>query len=296
MDRLLSVEVFVRTVELGGLTAAAQELDMSPTMVSKHLRDIERRLAVRLFNRTTRRQSLTEAGSIYYAHCKELLEKAKEADDSVAALQSSPSGVLRIFSAVTIGVHVVTPLLSPYLESLPQVRVELALSDRSMDLVEEGFDAAITIGNLEDSRYVVRPLRPYRMAMGASPKYLAAHPAPLHPDELAVHNCLTFALWDRQDAWHLVGPDGEFQVPVRGNFRVNSGQALMESAVAGMGVVLQPEVLLQPAFDDGRLVRILPGYAPPARPVSLLYVADRRMTPKLRTFINYLVENLGLRA
>jgi len=132
------------------------------------------------------------------------------------------------------------------------------------------------------------------MAIAAAPAYLAAHALPLCPQDLTQHNCLSFAYWDRQDAWRLVGPGGDFDVPVRGNFRVNSGQALLQSALAGAGIVLQPEVLLLPSIESGQLVRILPGYAPPARPMSLLYLADRRMTPKLRTFINYITEQMPL--
>lgn len=293
MDRLASFEVFVSVVDRGGLTSAADAMDMSPSMVAKHLRDIESRLGVRLFNRTTRRQSLTDPGRVFYSHCKALLEHVKEAESDIKALLKEPQGQLRIFAPVTYGVYCLAPLISQYSAQFPTVQVDLALSDGDPLLLEDGFDAAIAIGRIEDSRYVVRELSPYTMALGASPSYLKAHGVPAHPNDLRTHNCLCFSHWDRQDSWHLIGPTGEYRIPVTGNIRVNNGAALVQAAMLGAGVVLQPEAIMRGALNSGCLIRVLPDYAPPSRPTSLLYLPDRRMTPKLRAFIDLLMADVG---
>jgi len=293
MDRFTGLEVFVRVVELGGLTAAADDRAMSPTMVAKHLRAIETRLGAKLFVRTTRRQSLTDAGRIYYAECRELLERLRAADESVSVLQSTVSGTLRIFAPVTFGSFGLTPRLAEYLARHPDLKVDLTLSDRPADLIDEGYDAAFSIGPEEDSRYVVRPLRPYVMAMGAAPAYLGTRGTPLRPTDLVSHNCLGFSYWARQDAWRLLGPNGEELAPILGNFRVNNGPALLQAALAGLGIVLQPEVLLSESFARGGLIRLLTEYAAPAREMSLLYVPQRRTTPKLRSFIDFTLAAFG---
>lgn len=287
MDRLRTAEVFVSVVEEGSIQAAARACDLSPTMVAKHLRTLEERLGVRLFTRTTRHQSLTEAGRAYYERARELLESWGEAEASVSSLRSEPRGTLRLASPVTFGVHALPPLLAAFRESCPEVNVDLVLSDRQPSLVEGGFDAAFVLDGAEELDYVARPLPPYRMALGASPSYLARRGTPMHPNDLSGHDCLTFAYFDHPDVWRLIGPDGEFRVPVQGPFRANNGQALLQAALADIGIVHQPEILLGAAFATGGLIRLLPDYAPPVRSMSLLYLPDRRMTLKLRRFIDF---------
>ena len=289
MDRLKSAEVFVRVVEKGSIAAAAEATDMS-AMVAKHLKAIEARLQVRLFNRTTRRQALTEAGQTYFVSCKRLLEQFEEAESGVAALRGHPTGTLRLFSQVTFGAHRLAPLLADFVARYPEVKVDLTLNDRFVDLIEGGYDAAILIGRIEDSPYVVRSLPPYKMAMGAAPSYLASQGTPMRPEELSRHNCLAFSHWDRTDAWHLIGPTGEHFVPVEGNLRINHGKALMQAAIAGTGIVLQPEIIMEDAFAAGQLVPVLPEYAPPSRPKSLIYHPDRYLTPKLKSFVTFFLE------
>ncbi len=290
MDRLRAAEVFVSVVEEGSIQAAARACELSPTMVAKHIRALEDRLGVRLFTRTTRQQSLTEPGRAYYERARELLESWSEAEASVSSLRSEPRGTLRLASPVTFGAHALPALLADFREIFPEVKIDLVLSDRQPSLVEGGFDAAFVLDGGEELDYVARPLPAYRMALGASPGYLARRGTPVHPLDLTGHDCLTFAYFDHPDAWRLIGPDGEFRVPVQGPFRANNGQALLQAALAGIGIVHQPEILLAASFASGGLIRLLPDYAPPARPMSLLYLPDRRMTLKLRRFVDFVTE------
>jgi DNA-binding transcriptional LysR family regulator len=291
MDRLATLEAFVAVVENGGFAAAARQLGVSATMAGKHISVLELHLGTRLLNRTTRRQSLTEAGSLYYDRCKKLLAQAAEADAAVQALRQFPRGLLRIAAPVTFGSERLAPALATYLERYREVAVELTLTDRAVDLVKDGYDAAIRVGPVEDSRLVACPLQDYPMLLCASPAYVARHGQPARPQDLSRHACLGFAHWDRRGAWRLSGPDGkDIVVKVHYRLTVNHGGALRKAALAGMGIVMQPEALLAADLEVGHLVRILPQFRPPTRPMTALYLSDRRGTPKLKTFIQFLRE------
>ncbi|MEP6494234.1 MAG: LysR family transcriptional regulator [bacterium] len=293
MDLLTSMATFVRVVERGSIAAAAKDLGLSATMVGKHLFALEARLGTQLLQRTTRRQSLTEAGAAYFERCKQLLAAVSDAEASVQSLRKAPRGVLRVASPVTFGVQRLAPALAAYLRQNREVGVELTLNDRATELVKDGHEAAIRIGKLPDSSLIARPLEPYRMLVCASPDYIARHGTPQVPEDLSRHNCLGHKYTDRRDRWRLIGPDGEHRVNVHGNFVVNDGAALRTAALAGMGVTMQPEVLLADDVAAGRLVAVLSAYTPPARPMYLVYLPDRRATPKLRSFIDFIVERFG---
>jgi len=293
MNLLSSMTTFVRVVELGSLAAAAKELGISATMVGKRLAALEERLGASLLRRTTRRQSLTEAGVAYYARCRHVLEGVADADASVQSLRKAPRGVLRIASPITFGVQRLAPVVAEYLRYYREVSIDLTLGERAPDLARDGLDAAIRIGKLPDARLIARPLRPYAMLVCASPEYVAQHGTPLVPDDLSRHNCLGYMYADRRGTWRLIGPDGEHRVDVHGNFTVNEGPALRAAALSGLGVIMQPEVLLADDVAAGRLVALLPGYEPPARPVHLVYLPDRRVTPKLRSFVDFIVARFG---
>lgn len=293
MDRLQSMDVFVRVAERGGFTPVARELGISATMVGKHIFFLEERLGTRLINRTTRRQSLTEAGATYLERCIQVLAAVAEAESGVMNLRRTARGVLRVSSPVTFGSQCLAPALADYLAQNPEVSVELTLNDRSVDLVEEGFEATIHIGKLEDSSLIAHPLRPYRSQLCASPAYLAQHGTPKKPADLATHNCLGFMYWDRRGWWRLIGKKGESLVRVRGNFTVNHGPALRAAALAGLGIVMQPDVLFADDLESGRLVRVLEGFHPPERPMNLLTLPDRHPTPRLRSFIDFMIGRFG---
>jgi DNA-binding transcriptional LysR family regulator len=290
MDRLLCMQVFVRVVDKGSFAAVAEEFRISPTMVGKHVMFLEQRLGARLLNRTTRRQSLTEVGGVYYERCKLVLAEAEAADASATALQLAPRGLLRVSAPITFGANALVAAVGDYLQRYPDVHVELSLNDRVVNLVDDGFDAAIRIGNLPDSSLVARPLAPYRMVACAAPAYLAAHGAPRSPDGLARHNCMGFMYSAAQKHWQFADRDGTSNVQINGNFRVNSGQALRTAALHGIGIIVQPEVLVADDLAAGTLVRILPEHALPAQDMHLVYPSSRNLTLKLKSFIEFIVE------
>ena len=293
MDKFVSMEVFIAVVEAGSLTAAAERFDLSSAMVGKHIRSLETRLGARLLTRTTRRQSLTEIGRQYYEQCRRIIVDVKAAESLAEAMTSAPRGVLKVTVPLTYGVEVFSPAMTDYLNAWPDVSLELDLSNRIVDLVEDGFDAAIRIGRLPESSLVARPLRPYRMRACASPAYLARKGTPATPADLAGHECLGFLHWGREGLWRLDG-DADTDCQLRaGRFRANNGQALKVAALRGFGLVLQPEALLAREIASGELVSVLEDYLPDGAPVHLIYPRDRQPTPKLTTFVDFVIERFG---
>jgi len=286
--------VFVRAVEAGSFAAAAEALGLSAPMVGKHVRFLEDRLGARLLARTTRRQSLTEVGRAFYERCRSVLAEAEAAEALAEDLRAVPRGRLRVNAPVTFGAHELMPMVAGYLRAHPEVSLELTLSDRIVDLVEEGYEAVIRIAPLPDSSLIARRLRPYRLVACAAPAYLAERGTPAQPEDLAAHECLGFAHWEPRDLWQFTDVEGrEHAIRVAGRASVNSGQALRSAALEGLGIILQPEGLLQDDIAAGRLVRVLPGYEAPSRPMHILFAPDRRPTPKLRSFIDAVVEAFG---
>ncbi|WGS51501.1 LysR family transcriptional regulator [Paraburkholderia sp. D15] len=293
MDKFVSMEIFVAVVEAGSLTAAAERFDISSAMVGKHIRSLETRLATRLLTRTTRRQSLTEIGRQYYEQCRRILADVKDAESLAEAMAAAPRGVLRVTAPLTYGVEVFSPAMTDYLTAWPDVVLELDLSNRLVDLVEEGFDAAVRIGHLADSSFVARPLKPYRMRACASPAYLARAGTPRTPADLAEHECLGFLHWGREGLWRMDGESAAENPSRAGRFRANNGQALKVAALRGFGLVLQPEALLAREIASGELVSVLEDYLSGGAPVHLVYPRDRRATPKLTTFIDFVIDRFG---
>jgi DNA-binding transcriptional LysR family regulator len=292
LDRLTSMAVFVRAADAGSFTAAAGSLGMSAQMVAKHVAALEHQLGGKLLARTTRRQSLTELGRTYHERCKLILAEVGAADALAAQVKSEPRGRLRISAPVTFGAYGLVPLLTRYLVARPLVEVDLVLTDRFVDLVEEGFEAAFRVGPLEDSGLIARNLTPYRLAAAASPAYLGERGVPTAPADLAAHDCLAYAYRSRNPdrRWQFQRDGRTHTVDVRCRFQANDGTALVSAAIEGAGVVLAAEDVLRDTLTSGRLVRVLPDYEPPARPLHLLYSPDRRQTPKLRSFIDAAAE------
>lgn len=292
MDRFTSIAVFAKAVELGSFQAAAEDMRMSPQFVGKHVRTLEQHLGVRLLNRTTRRQSLTEFGRAFYERAKTILAEMEAAENMAAETRSVPSGRLRINAPVSFGMHALAPRLPGYLQSHPQVSVELTLNNRPVDLVDEGYDAVFRIGELADSGLIARPLAPYRLVLCASPAYLAGRPPLQDPKDLASHECLGFSHTELRTHWTFDGPDGRVVVAVTSRLMVDHGEPLLWAALAGLGVLLQPLELVAEPLRQGRLVRLLPQYEAPPRPLHLVY-SDRRITPKLRSFLEFAAGAFG---
>jgi DNA-binding transcriptional LysR family regulator len=293
MDRLTSIEIFVRVAEAGSFAAVAEEVRLSTTMVANHVRMLEMRLGARLIERTTRRHHLTEIGAAYLERCRDLLASAEAADRVAESLRAVPQGTLRVTAPVSWGVHRLVPAIGAYMEQHPAVRVELSLNDRVVDLAEEGFDVGIRSGRVGDEGLVARPLAPSRLHAAASPAYLARRGTPLHPAELAGHELIAFAAWGPDHAWRFRRGAETAAVPVRGRLICNSGQALLTAALAGMGVVVQADVLLDAAIAEGRLVRLLPSWDLPVRAIHLVRRHEPRPSAKLRSFVDFLVGELG---
>ena len=292
MDLLDSMRVFVLAVEKGSLSAAAAACELSATMAGNHLRTLEQRLGMRLLNRTTRRQNLTAFGEDYYQRCKEILRLVAETDAQAQQMQLAPAGKLRITAPVTFGTEALMPALPDYLGRYPQVSIDVVLSDRVADLAEDGFEAAIRVGERPDAALVARPLMPYRLMICASPAYLARRGTPASPEQLSEHECLSFSP-SSMSHWRLSGAEGVCRVPVSGRLQVNHGQALRVAALNGMGIVLQPAILLEDDVREGRLVRLLPAHELPSRPMHVVYLQDRYRSPKLRSFVDFVAERFA---
>lgn len=295
MDRLTSMNVFVRTSELGSFAAAAEALRISPQMVAKHIARLETRLGTVLINRTTRRQHLTDIGRSYYERCKRVLAEAEAADAIALEMKATPSGVIRVNAPVTFGSSALAPFITQYLDKFPETQVELTLTDRMVDPVEEGYEVILRIGELSDGPMIASPLRPYRLIACASSEYLEQNGVPDTPASLAQHSCLVYGIWSPQDPCRWIfSKDGKtHEVRPAGRLRANDWRALLHAAVKGYGVTLGPEDVLNEEINAGRLVQILPDYTGPSRPMHVLTPAGLRQTVKIRCFINAIKEAFG---
>ncbi|MBX9401811.1 LysR family transcriptional regulator [Lysobacter sp. BMK333-48F3] len=295
MDKLRSMAVFVAVADTGSFAAAAEAENLSAVMVGKHIRQLEQHLGARLLQRDTRKQRLTEVGAAFLDDCRRILDQVRQAESVAERLRDErrPSGRLRVTAPLTLGGSAVAAVVAEYLQRYPEVSVELVLADRLSDLIAEAFDVAIRIGPLADSDHLTaRPLRPYRMIVCASPDYLRRHGTPTEPAQLAEHNCLHHLLWHRSAGWRFdaLGPE---PLQLRGNLAANHGEALRRAAVAGCGIVLQPEVLLADDLASGRLLPLLEDHLPRPRPVHLLYPRDRQPLPKLSRFVELVMQRMG---
>ncbi|MFI2869941.1 LysR substrate-binding domain-containing protein [Klebsiella aerogenes] len=293
MDKLRGMETFVAVVECGSFTGAAARLEMSAVMVGKYIALIEGQLGTRLLERNTRRQSLTDAGRVYFDEARRVLEQVANAERSVERLRLAPAGTLRVSAPVSFGASIIAPLTASFLQAWPEVRVELDLTNRMVDLVDEGIDLAIRIGDIQRTDLVAKYLAPYRMAICAAPDYLARHGTPQTPADLAGHQCLSHTVWTARNEWRLPGAAEEVRWKRDAVLRCNDGYALRMAAVAGAGLLLQPEVLLAEDLANGRLVRILQNYTPEPRPIHLLWRQDLRPLPKLTRFVEHLLKEVN---
>lgn len=293
MDKLRGMETFVAVVECGSFTGAATRLEMSAVMVGKYIALLEGQLGTRLLERNTRRQSLTDAGRVYFDEARRVLEQVANAERSVERLRLAPAGTLRVSAPVSFGASIIAPLTASFLQAWPEVRVELDLTNRMVDLVDEGIDLAIRIGDIQRTDLVAKYLAPYRMAICAAPDYLARHGTPQTPSDLAGHQCLSHTVWTARNEWRLPGAAEEVRWKRDAVLRCNDGYALRMAAVAGAGLLLQPEVLLAEDLANGRLVRILQNYTPEPRPIHLLWRQDLRPLPKLTRFVEHLLKEVN---
>jgi DNA-binding transcriptional LysR family regulator len=293
MDRLTSLTVFTRVIDSGGFAAAAQRLGTSSTMVSNHIQALENRLGVRLLNRTTRKMSLTDVGRAYYERCTQILADLEEADQAASALHGTPRGKLRVHCNTHI-VRFIAPLVTEFLESNPEVSIDLRTGERLADLVEEGFDLAIHSTPPTDSSLIVRRLGGGRRVVCCAPSYLESHTVPTCPADLADHNCLRYAFFEFGDEWHFIGPDGKpANVRVRGNLVTGSLELLRIAAYNGNGVLMAPCFFVRGDIQAGTLVPLMTDYRTVEFTVSAIYPHRRHLAAKVRSFIDLLAERFA---
>lgn len=294
MNDLSGIAVFAAVVEEGSFTKAGARLGVSKSAVSKQVTRLEERLGAQLMNRTTRRLSLTEVGQAFYERCRRIVAEAEEAELAVTRLQESPRGVLRISAPVSFGIEHLAGALPEFMARYPEVQIDIECADRTVDLVEEGFDMAVRIGRLKDSSLIAKRIAGARQAVVASPDYWAAHGMPAHPRELTEHVCLTYSYLQTAQNWQFRDPDGGdiISVPVRGPMHANNGHMLAEAAAAGHGVIFSPTFLCRRYLREGALVPALVEYErEPMGAVGIhaVYPPNRHLSAKVRAFIDFLV-------
>ncbi|HEX2825804.1 MAG TPA: LysR family transcriptional regulator [Burkholderiales bacterium] len=293
MQDLERMAIFARVVEDKSFSAAARNLDLSKSLVSKQVTQLEKSLGVRLLNRTTRALSVTDAGAVLYEHCSRIVEELEEARLAVGRLHAEPRGLLRISAPVAFGrLHVATAL-PEFLSTYPDLKIDMVTTDRFVDLAEEGYDVVIRIVDQPAPNMVARKLAPVTRRMVATPEYFARHGVPRTPADLETHNCLTYTYFNPQDPWRLQGPGGDISVRATGNLRVNDDDALSEAVMRGLGLALLPTFIIGKELQASRLRSVLAEYIPLERHIYAVYLANRHVSAKVRAFIDYLLERFG---
>jgi DNA-binding transcriptional LysR family regulator len=285
--------VFVQVVENASFSKAAKQLGRSKAAVSKQVSRLENRLGVRLLNRTTRRLSLTEAGVALHERGTRIAAEVEAAETAVTRLQREPRGTLRVSAPMSFGVLHLAPTLAAFLVRHPQMTVDLSLSDRFVDLIEEGFDIAIRIGDLADTSLIARQLAPNRRLVCASPDYIAARGMPRTPADLIAHNCLCYSYLASQDEWRFTGPQGPVAVKVHGNLRANNGDALRAAMLDGLGIGLAPTFIVGEDVKARRLTVLLAEYRSTESSVYAVWPHSRHLSAKVRVFVDHLAARFG---
>ena len=294
MFDLDACRVFARVAEERSFSRAARALGLSLPGVSKQVARLESQLDARLLNRTTRRLSLTEAGATFHAHCLRLLDEARAAQEAVSHLHQAPRGQLRVSAPVSFAASRLAPLLPEFLARYPEVSVELDASDRPVDLAEEGYDLAIRLTARPPEALAARTLHRIRPVVCAAPAYLERHGVPERPQDLEQHNCLVYPRFEGAGVWRFEHRGTAIAMPVRGNLCSNSTEALRQAARQGLGIVRLRDYTVSQDLRDGTLRELLADFAPPERAeLYALYLPNRRLAPKARAFIDYLVERFG---
>jgi len=292
MNRSVQMAVFVTIVDSGSFVAAADALRMSKAAISRHMNALETHLNVRLLQRTTRRLSLTEEGQIFYQHAKNILSAMEEAESILSHHAQEASGRLRINVPLSFGILHLAPLWAEFLRQYPNVTLDIALNDRVVDLVEEGYDLAVRISALPSSSLICRRLASTRMMLCASPGYLQAHGTPATPQELAQHTTMAYSQWDNQEELRCEGPEGTVRVRVQPRIVSNNGETCRQIALQDGGILLQPSFIMADDVREGRLVELLPQYRFEHLGIYVIYPSRRQLPLKVRAMIDYLSQTM----
>jgi DNA-binding transcriptional LysR family regulator len=294
MDRFQAVACFTRVVEAGSFAGAAKRLGVSVSSVSRLVADLEAHLGTRLLNRTTRRISLTEAGRVFHERAVQLLADLDEAEASAAQGAAMPTGTLRLSCPVTFGTEHVAPAVAEFMRRYPAVKLEIELSDRAVDLVDEGFDAAVRIGDVRGQNLVARRVGTARLVCCASPGYLVAHGEPRVPEDLGKHACLLYQYAPQRDTWLFTGKDGaERRVRVSGPVFANNGAFLAALARQGIGIAYAPDFIVGDDLRAGRLTAILRNYTKSTGAIHVVYPSRRHLSAKVRAFAEFMTQRFA---
>ncbi|MCG9731538.1 LysR substrate-binding domain-containing protein [Shewanella sp. Isolate13] len=282
------VSEFVAVAEAESFTKASQRLGISTAQVSRQISALETRLAAKLFHRTTRKVSVTEVGRIYYQHCRQVLDGLEEAERAITNLQTTPRGLLKITAPVTYGEKTIAPLINDFAALYPELEVKLNLSNQKLDLIDEGYDLAIRLGHLEDSSMMAKKLSSRTQYVCASPSYISTYGIPHSLSELDQHNCLIGTM----DYWRFQENGKTRNVRVRGTLSCNSGHALVDAAIKGIGIVQLPDYYVLPYIEDGQLTPLLEQNRQPEEGIWALYPQNRHLSPKVRMLLEHLTAAL----
>lgn len=290
MDTLDGMKTVVAVVETGSFTAASERLNISKALASKYIGEVEQRLNVRLFHRSTRKLALTEAGKSYYQRALPLLEEFEELVDSVSGEQSSTQGLLRISVPIAFGEIKLAPLIPQFMQQFPDISLELILSNSMVDMVEEGIDVRIRVGGVDDSSLIARHIATLPLILCASPQYLQQHGEPKTPQDITQHNCIIDSNFRIGRQWPLLSPDGKSKsVMVNSRIAANSPSAVKEIAEAGGGIGMVPRFIVEPALEQGLLQEVLPAYSTLEFGLFAMYPHRRYLPKKVRCFIDFMV-------
>ncbi|WP_421654441.1 LysR family transcriptional regulator [Leptothermofonsia sp. ETS-13] len=294
MDKFESIRAFTQVVNAGGFAAAAREMGMSRSQVNKLVIALENELGVQLLHRSTRVVTPTETGLAFHERCVEILASLEEAEQSVTRLQVEPRGRLRVNAPMSFGTMHLAPALADFLVQYPDLQVQLTLSDRFIDPIEEGFDVTVRIAKPQESAsLIVHPLMSAQRVLCAAPSYLEMNGNPTCPDELYHHSCLHYGQLAIENHWTLIGPDGEYTIAVNGVLCSNNGEVLRDAAVRGLGITLLPTFIVGQALQQGTLQIVLPNYHPPELSISVIYPVNRHLSTKVRLLIDFLQERFS---
>ena len=289
MENWLGINEFVAVVETQSFTKAAEQLNTSVAQVSRKVASLEKRLGNKLLLRTTRKITVTEAGAHYFQHCKSLVEGLKQAELALSDLAEVPKGTLKITAPITYGEQVIAPLLNEYMQTYPALKLQLILSNQSLDLITENIDLAIRIGHLEDSTMMVKKLTQRQLYVCASPDYIDKYGSPFSLVELNNHNCLIGS----SPLWSFNNLDKERNIRITGNINCNSGFALADAAIKGIGLVQLPDYYVREALKNGQLIECLSAYRSPLQAISAVYSNNRYLTVKVKLLLEFLSSKLS---
>ena len=289
-DKLNTIALFVESARWSSFSVAARQLGLAPSSVSKAIQRLEAELGTRLFERTTRKIRLTQDGAVFFDRCTNILAELEAAELELSKARSRPQGLLRIDLNVSLGQRHIVPALAKFLQTYPDIQLDISLSDRTIDLIELGIDAVVRIGSTSDSRLIMQPLATTSFVVCAAPAYLEQQDTPKTPEDLLQHNCLNFIYPQtrKQFEWVFQRQGKVFRLPVRGNFAIDHPDAHLSAAIAGIGIVQELSFIVGPAIAQGQLVPLLRDYAAPGEIISVIYPQKQYLPAKVRVFLDFL--------